>query len=168
MAIGYGRKAQFEEDIEVGGGGIRDEMPELSLLEMLLTVMSLYLKSYWVLGRIRSSVWSAETSAVNREISEKAARNRSRSPSRLSALVFIYKTSGMTVDYLLQRAYRWYCVAGCNKFVMMVVDQRLALAVQLSDLWKFKYSVTSLKKDQITADQWEAHFHALEGRGVMM
>lgn len=45
-AIGYGRKAQFEEDIEVGGGGIRDEMPELSLLEMLLTVMSLYLKSY--------------------------------------------------------------------------------------------------------------------------
>lgn len=37
-----------------------------------------------------SSVFSEETSAVNLEISENAALKRSRSPSRLSALVFIY------------------------------------------------------------------------------
>jgi len=73
----------------MGGGGIRDDMLELSPLHRILTmVMNLYL-GYRVLERIGSSVLSAETSAVNLEISEKAARNRSRSPSRLSALVFI-------------------------------------------------------------------------------
>ena len=76
--------------------------------------------------------FSTETSADNRDISENAALSRSRSASRPSARDFIYSTVRPCKDRPWACTYRSYGIASCDQLMMVVVNQRLPLAVKLS------------------------------------
>lgn len=79
-----------------------------------------------------------DTSALNREISEKATFSKSNSASRLSALVFIYAQILCLVQEGVQtadgKAYSRYRVCGGDELVVMIVHQRLTVTVKLSHI----------------------------------
>ena len=87
-----------------------------------------------------ATLFSMDTSAQSRDISEKAVLSRSRSPSRLSALVFIYINS---LSDCSRRRFKVTVTHGCDgvtrryKLMVVVIHQRLPLAVELSNFWTY-------------------------------
>ena len=106
--------------------------------------MNLELPASWIFtgyyGKLFSrALFSVATSAESRDISENAALSKSMSASRFSARAFIYKRSKKS-SKLTTYAGPTYCsnrVTGCEQFMMVVINQRLSLAV------KFSYFFTS-------------------------
>lgn len=79
---------------------------------------------------------STAISADKRDISEKAARSRSRSASRFSARDFICSIWVSLPKHSKRRvtAYSSNRVASGNEFMMMIIHETLAFAIQMPDL----------------------------------
>jgi hypothetical protein len=77
---------------------------------------------------------SIETSALSREISEKAAFSASRSASRLSARVFIYGRMNAMEECDDEDTYGADSIARGDQLMVVIVHKGLPVGIELSDL----------------------------------